>query len=73
MKYLNNRASVYEPMVYIDNGQMRSRFDTEKLYELLWKAGIQGGKVEPHVEDIGVDERGNPAKLYVNEISFTRN
>ena len=72
MKYLSERASVYESVVYIDNGQMRSRFTKEKLHQLLAKSGISEARVEPHSEDIGVDDKGNPLNLYVNEIVFTK-
>lgn len=72
MAYLKERCSVYEPMVYIDNGQMRSRFTKEKLTELLKKADITTATVNPHEEVLGVDNEGNKNHLYVNEIYFTK-
>lgn len=69
---LKNTASVFEEHVYIDGGQLRSRFPKEVLEEILTHAGIDNFSVEPHIEDLGVGEHGEAERLYVNEIKFTK-
>jgi ubiquinone/menaquinone biosynthesis C-methylase UbiE len=72
MEYLKNSASLYEPNVYIEHGQLRSRFTTEQLKLMLSEAGISEFSVEPLRELLPANEEGNQPTLYVNEVMFTK-
>lgn len=69
---LKNTASIFEDYVYIDGGQLRSRFPKIVLEEILRNAGIESFSIESHVEDLGVGEQGISEMLYVNEIRFVK-
>ena len=72
MEYLEKTATVYEPQVFIDGGQLRSRFTKEQLEEMLQQAGITDFGVTPYQEDLGPGEKGGGQILYVNEVIFTK-
>lgn len=72
MERLKGIASVFEEHVFIDGGQLRSRYPKEALEAMLTHAGINTFSVEPQVEDLGVGEHEKHEMLYVNEIRFTK-
>jgi ubiquinone/menaquinone biosynthesis C-methylase UbiE len=72
MEYLERTATVYEPNVYIDSGQLRSRFTKEHLQEMLQQAGVTDFGIVPYQEDLGPSEKGDGLILYVNEVVFTK-
>ncbi|MCX7928084.1 MAG: class I SAM-dependent methyltransferase [Patescibacteria group bacterium] len=68
MEYLRKRASEFEKNVFIENGQLRSRFTVEQLNSILEKAGINDFSVNEYIEDL-FDISGNLlGKLYLNEV-----
>lgn len=73
MEYLEKTATLYEPNVYIDSGQLRSRFSVEDLKKMLTEVGINNFSVTPHQENLGTGEGAAGQILYVNEVSFTKN
>lgn len=72
MEYLKNNAVVYESGVYIEGGQLRSRFTSEEIKEMLSDAGITNIDVHPYKEAIGESKEGHQKILYVNEIIFQK-
>jgi ubiquinone/menaquinone biosynthesis C-methylase UbiE len=70
-EYLQNTASLYEPNVFISNGQLRSRFTQDELKAMLSEAGVRNFQVNPITEDI--NEPGQKLKpVFLNEIVFTK-
>lgn len=72
MEYLQNTAVLFEPNVYIENGQLRSRFTKDQLEAMLLNAGIQEGQVIPYREELPRDSSENNPVLYLNEIIFNK-
>lgn len=72
MEYLKVSAVEYEPGVYIENGQLRSRFTVEQLKKLLDGAGISRYDIRPYKELLGQDASGVPQVLLLYEILFTK-
>lgn len=72
MEYLTNNAVVYEPSVYIENGQLRSRFSVEELKEMLNELKIADFQVHPYKEAIGVKGKEHRQVLLLNEVNFTK-
>lgn len=72
MKYLTNSAILYEPNVYIENDQLRSRFTADQLRAMVQKAGVSEYSVEPHQEQIPVVGDSQKSTLFVNEVMFTK-
>ena len=72
IEYLEKTATVYELQVFIDRGQLRSRFTKEQLEGMLKQAGITDFGVTPYHEDLGPGEKGGGQVLYVNEVIFTK-
>lgn len=72
MDYLKNVASVYEPNVFIVNGQLLSRFSQEQLKDILIKAGIPNFSVNPYVEEIIAKSENLRESLLVNEVVFEK-
>lgn len=72
MEYLRNRASEFEENVFIENGQLRSRFTVEQLQSMLDLAGVTHYDVHPYVEEIVLHEDGNKGQLLLNEVRFTK-
>lgn len=72
MDYLRNVGVEYEEGVYIENGQLRSRFTIEQLKQILTKAGIQNFEVNPYKETLK-DSTGYESTLLVNEIIIKKN
>jgi ubiquinone/menaquinone biosynthesis C-methylase UbiE len=72
MEYLTKATSVYEPNVFIDNDQLRSRFTAEQLTEMLKKTGIANFQVNPVEEELAARKEGHKSKLFVNEIVITK-
>jgi len=68
MEYLKKATSVYEPNVFIDNDQLRSRFSVEQLTEMLKTTGINNYQVNPLEEELAARKEGHKTKLFVNEI-----
>jgi ubiquinone/menaquinone biosynthesis C-methylase UbiE len=67
MEYLENIGVVYEPNVYIESGQLRSRFTKSQLEVMLQSAGIKDFKVNPFKEPLkGMEETGR--LLILNEV-----
>lgn len=71
MEILEETATEYEPGVYIQGGQLRSRYTTEQLEKILKMAKIDKYSVEPHKEELP-EIKGHKPILYVNEIRFTK-
>jgi len=72
MEFLNKTASAYEPNVFIDNDQLRSRFTTEQLTKMLKKSGIPTFKVSSLQEDLSIRKAGHKSKLFVNEVIISK-
>jgi ubiquinone/menaquinone biosynthesis C-methylase UbiE len=72
MEYLRESAVEYEPGVYIENGQLRSRFSVEELKDMLAKAEISNYQVHPYKEQLGPDKKDHRQVLHLNEIIFTK-
>jgi len=72
MKYLTNSAILYEPNVYIENDQLRSRFTVDQLKAMVQKAGISEFSVEPHQELVSGSGEDQQSTLFVNEVVFTK-
>lgn len=71
MELIQETATEYEPGVYIQGGQLRSRFSVEQLQNILQMAGIEDYKVEPYQEELP-EIKGRKPILYVNEVTFTK-
>jgi len=72
MEFLTKTASVYEPNVFIDNEQLRSRFTPEQLTQMLKKSGISNFQVNPLQEDLSIRKEGHKSKLFVNEVVISK-
>ena len=72
MEFLRKTASVYEPNVFIDNDQLRSRFTTEQLTKMLKKSGIPTFKVNSLQEELSIRKAGYKSKLFVNEVIISK-
>lgn len=72
MEYFRNNCVEYEPGVYIDNGQLRSRFSVDELKEMLPQAGISNFQVHPYKEAVGTKKSDYQQVLLLNEIIFTK-
>ena len=72
MEYLSKSAVEYEPNVYIENGQLRSRFTSQQLEGMLREAGIGNFQVNPYREPLAPKEGGHHPVLLVNEVVFTK-
>ncbi len=72
MEYLKDNSVLYEPNVYIQAGQLRSRFTVEQLTQMLNKASILNGTVTPIQEELNLHKPGHHPILYENEVSFTK-
>jgi ubiquinone/menaquinone biosynthesis C-methylase UbiE len=72
MEYLRESAVEYEPGVFIENGQLRSRFSVEELKDMLAKAGISNYQVNSYREQLGPDKKDHRQVLLLNEIVFTK-
>lgn len=72
MERLKQNAVLYEPGVYIEAGQLRSRFSVEQLEKIATLAGISQYKVEQYEESLGIHESGQHQVLYQNVLSFTK-
>ncbi|OGM60839.1 hypothetical protein A2955_02260 [Candidatus Woesebacteria bacterium RIFCSPLOWO2_01_FULL_37_19] len=71
MDYLRNIGVEYEPNVYIENGQLRSRFDVDQLKSMVAQADITNFEVKPYKEELR-DKHGLKTALLVNEVSFKK-
>lgn len=67
IEFLEKTTTLYEPQVYIDGSQLRSRFSKDKLEEMLKEAGVTNFSVTPYQEDLGGGQT-----LFVNDIHFTK-
>ena len=72
MEYLLKSGVEYEPNVYIENGQLRSRFNVDQLKNILQQAGITQLEVNPYQEPLAPKGEGHHPVLLVNEITFTK-
>lgn len=73
MEYFQNNAVLYEPEVYIESGQLRSRFAIDSLKEMLALAGIVDYQVHLYKESLGMSKTGErQVLLLLNEVIFTK-
>jgi ubiquinone/menaquinone biosynthesis C-methylase UbiE len=72
MEYLTENSAVYEQSVFIDNGQLRSRFTIDELKQIVSNAGIANYQVHPYKEMLGPDKKGHRQVLHLNEIIFQK-
>lgn len=72
MARLERNAVVYEEGVYIEAGQLRSRYSIEQLQQILVKAQIPNAKVTHLEEGLGIHTEGYRQILYQNEVVFTK-
>ena len=72
MEYLEKTAVIYETGVYIQNGQLRSRFTKEQLIEILKESNIKYVSVTPYIEDLSKKSQDHHPSLHTNEIVFTK-
>ena len=72
MEYFRENAVEYEPNVYIENGQLRSRFTAEQLKNILHEAGIANFQVNLYREPLAPKEGRHHPELLVNEVVFTK-
>jgi ubiquinone/menaquinone biosynthesis C-methylase UbiE len=72
MEYLRENAVEYETNVYIENGQLRSRFPVTELENMMSEAGIRDSQVVKYQEQLSQDKDGHRQTLYLNEITFTK-
>lgn len=72
MEYLENSTTLYEPNVFIENGQLRSRFTVEQLVEMGQKAGISSYQAYPYKEEIVDARTGHTQVLLQNEVVFVK-
>lgn len=68
MEYLEKMASVYEPNVFIENGQLISRFTQDQLREMLIVAQIPEFKLNRYKEDMSYRPETNRKWLILNEV-----
>lgn len=72
MTRLWRNAVEYEPGVYIEAGQLRSRFTIEQLTKIAQSAGISNVQVRHYEEHLGTHASGQNQILYQNEMTFTK-
>ena len=72
IQYLRKHATLLEENVFIDNGQIRSRFSISQLEQILKAAGIVGFEVNPYSEGVGNDVAGTQRQIVYNEVLFTK-
>ncbi len=71
MEFLKNIGTEYEENVYIENGQLRSRFTIDQFKTMLTNAGIANFAVNPYREEI-IDNHGRKTYLLANEVTFKK-
>jgi len=72
MQYLRKHATLLEENVFIDNGQLRSRFSLNQLEDIVKSAGISNYEVNPYSEDIESTAVGQPRQILCSEVEFTK-
>ena len=73
LEYLQKTAVEYEPSVFIQNGQLRSRFEKDQLKSMLQAAGAVNYKVEPYEELLSsANKKEHQPKLILNEMVITK-
>jgi ubiquinone/menaquinone biosynthesis C-methylase UbiE len=72
MEFLKDNAVLYEPEVYIQGNQLRSRFSADHLTKILHGAGIMNASVSPYEEELSEHKEGHHPVLFTNEVSFTK-
>jgi len=72
MERLLRNAVEYEPGVYIEAGQLRSRFTVDQLKTIAGNAGIPNCQVFENEEILGMSAGGQKQILYQNVMSFTK-
>ena len=72
MEYLLNTATEFEENVFIENGQLRSRFTNTQLEEMLKAAAISNFQVVPFEEELKHISEGYQHSLHLNEVLFTK-
>ncbi|MBU0569593.1 class I SAM-dependent methyltransferase [Patescibacteria group bacterium] len=72
MEHLERTATLFEPNVYIENGQLRSRFTIEQLRKLLANASIANCEVSLYKEKLEGEEEGQQSILLLNEVVFSK-
>ncbi len=71
MEILEETATIYEPGVYIQGGQLRSRFNKGQLEGILQTARIKNYNVESYQEELP-EIKGTKPILYVNNVTYTK-
>jgi len=71
MDYLRNVGVEYEENVFIENGQLRSRFSINQLTNMLTNARIPSFEVKPQKETLR-DYTGYESTLLVNEVIINK-
>lgn len=72
MERLETLGTVYEDNVFIENGQLRSRFTVEQLKSIVASGGITNFQVNPYREMLGVEGTGNHQIILQNEVIFAK-
>lgn len=72
IEYLKKRATQVSDNVFIDNGQIRSRFSLTQLEIIAKNAGVAKFEVKPYAENITPKLGDNPRLLKCNELTFTK-
>lgn len=72
MDRLRDNAVEYEPGVFIENGQLKSRFSLDQLNQICKNAGIQNAQIQIHKEVLGKHESGADQVLLQNEVIFSK-
>jgi len=70
--FLQSSSVVFEPGVFIQNGQLRSRFTETQLKEMLNEADIRGYEVKLYDENLTHKGEGHKDMLHLTEITFTK-
>lgn len=71
MEILQESTTEFEPGVYIQGNQLRSRFTEEQLEQMLKAAMVENFKIEPYQEELP-EIKGHKPILYVNSVMFTK-
>ncbi len=72
MERLELLGTVYEDNVFIENGQLRSRFTVEQLKSIITSAGITNFQVNPYREMLGVEGTANHQIILQNEVIIAK-
>jgi ubiquinone/menaquinone biosynthesis C-methylase UbiE len=71
-EYFKENATEYEPEVFIENGQLFSRFSLESLKYILSHLNIPNCEVNPITEEPHPEHKKEHERIYMNEITFAK-